>query len=143
VRLRQDIQHVNRWAGVIAVTLLVSGCGSEQSGPQRGSVVAGAPPAAQGPEGSPASVGAGASLIERGRGIYAEQKCQACHSIAGTGNRRYPLDGVGSKLSPDDIRRWIVAPREMNPSVSKRAFDRIPAADLDALVAYVSSLRKG
>jgi mono/diheme cytochrome c family protein len=81
------------------------------------------------------------SRIERGRTVYVEQKCQACHSIAGMGSRRYPLDGVGSKLSADDIRKWIVAPREMNPKVSKRAFDSLPPPDLEALVAYVSSLR--
>jgi hypothetical protein len=56
------------------------------------------------------------------------------------GSRRYPLDGVGSKLSADDIRTWIVAPREMNPKVSKRAFDSLSPPDLEALVAYVSSL---
>jgi mono/diheme cytochrome c family protein len=86
--------------------------------------------------------GTGPSPIERGRVVYAEQKCQACHSIAGVGSRRYPLDGVGSKLGADDIRKWIVAPREMNPRVSKRAFDSLPPADLEALVAYVSSLRR-
>jgi mono/diheme cytochrome c family protein len=80
--------------------------------------------------------------IERGRTVYVEQKCQACHSIAGVGSRRYPLDGVGSTLSPDDIRKWIVSPLEMNPKVSKRAFDTLPPADLEALVAYVSSLQK-
>jgi mono/diheme cytochrome c family protein len=78
----------------------------------------------------------------RGEEVYREQKCQACHSIAGVGNKRYPLDGVGSKLAADDIRRWIVAPREMNPKVSKRAYDRLPKADLEALVAYLQSLRK-
>lgn len=86
--------------------------------------------------------GTGPSRIERGRAVYAEQKCQACHSIAGVGSRRYPLDGVGSKLTADDIRKWIVVPREMNPRVSKRAFDTLPPADLEALVAYVSSLRR-
>jgi hypothetical protein len=30
----------------------------------------------------------------------------------------------------------------MNPKVSKRAYDRLPKADLEALVAYLESLRK-
>lgn len=80
--------------------------------------------------------------VTRGVDVYREQKCQACHSIAGVGNKRHPLDGVGSKLTDEDIRRWIVAPREMNPKVSKRAYDQLPQADLEALVAYLKSLRK-
>lgn len=80
--------------------------------------------------------------VARGAGVYREQKCQACHSIAGAGSRRYPLDGVGSRLTEDDIRKWIVAPREMKPTVSKRAYDKLPKADLEALVAYLKGLRK-
>ena len=82
------------------------------------------------------------AIVTRGAEVYREQKCQACHSIAGVGNRRNPLDGVGSKLSEADIRKWIVAPREMNPKVRKRAYDKLPKDDLDALVAYLKTLRK-
>jgi cytochrome c2 len=85
---------------------------------------------------------AAARQIERGRAVYAEQKCQACHSIGQVGNRRSPLDGVGDRISEDDIRKWIVSPREMNPRVTKRAFDKLPKSDLDALVAYLKQLRK-
>lgn len=81
------------------------------------------------------------TTIERGKAVYAEQRCSTCHAIAGTGNRRNPLDAVGSKLSPEDIRKWIVTPREMNPKVRKRAYDTLPANDLDALVAYLISLK--
>ena len=80
--------------------------------------------------------------VARGAEVYREQKCQACHSIAGAGSRRYPLDGIGSKLTEDDIRKWIVAPRDMNPKVSKRAYDKLPKVDLESLVAYLKSLRK-
>ena len=80
--------------------------------------------------------------VARGAEVYRAQKCQACHSIAGVGSKRYPLDGVGTKLTEDDIRRWIVAPREMKPTVSKRAYDKLPKADLEALVAYLKSLQK-
>jgi mono/diheme cytochrome c family protein len=79
--------------------------------------------------------------VARGKAVYAEQRCSACHSIAGAGNKRNPLDGVGSKLKEADIRKWIVAPREMNPKVRKRAFDKLSKADLDALVAYMLSLK--
>jgi len=82
-----------------------------------------------------------AAEIERGKKVYTAAKCQACHSIAGVGSKRYPLDGVGAKLAPDDIRKWIVTPREMDPKVVKPRFDQFPADDLTALIAYLSTLR--
>ena len=45
--------------------------------------------------------------------MYAAQKCSVCHAIAGKGSKTSPLDGVGTKLSADDIRAWIVDPTEM------------------------------
>jgi cytochrome c2 len=83
-----------------------------------------------------------AARVKRGTEVYREQKCQACHSIAGVGNKRYPLDDVGTKRTEDELRKWIVAPREMNPKVTKRAYDKLPKADLEALVAYLKTLRK-
>jgi mono/diheme cytochrome c family protein len=85
---------------------------------------------------------------KRGAEVYTAQKCSVCHSIQGKGNKTNPLDGVGAKLSADDIRKWIVSPVEMTkqtnstkkpPMVAK--YDKLPAADLDALVAYMQSLK--
>jgi mono/diheme cytochrome c family protein len=75
-----------------------------------------------------------------GRRVYDEQRCQACHSIAGVGNVRHPLDGVGSRLTRDEVTRWIVAPQTMQPDVAKRAYD-LPPAQLEALVDYLMSLK--
>jgi mono/diheme cytochrome c family protein len=49
----------------------------------------------------------------KGEQIYVAQKCSICHSIAGKGNPKGALDGVGSKLTPDDIRLWIVDAKAM------------------------------
>lgn len=87
-----------------------------------------------------ASQDADRARIDRGREVYEQQRCQTCHAIEGVGNRRYPLDGVGVRLTEEQIRKWIVAPREMDPKVRKRAYDKLPKADLDALVAYMRSL---
>ena len=38
------------------------------------------------------------------------RSAQICHAIAGKGNKANPLDGVGKKLSADEIRQWIVNP---------------------------------
>jgi len=85
--------------------------------------------------------------IDKGKQVYTAQKCQACHSVAGVGNKKGALDGVGAKLKEDEIRQWIVAAPEM---AAKAKADRkppmkaymLPKEDVDALVAYMASLKK-
>jgi mono/diheme cytochrome c family protein len=83
-----------------------------------------------------------------GAKVYAAQKCSMCHSIAGVGNKKLPLDGVGTKLTADQIREWIVTPAEAAKKASStakpamRAYPALPKADLDALVGYMKSLTK-
>jgi mono/diheme cytochrome c family protein len=86
--------------------------------------------------------------VKKGAQVYAAQKCQTCHSIAGKGGKASPLDGVGKKLSADEIKAWIVTPTEMTKksgSTKKppmpNKYGSLPAADLDALVAYMQSLK--
>ena len=97
---------------------------------------------------SPASAQPSAqNNIERGKQVYAEQKCSACHSIGTTGNQKGPLDKVGSKLSADDIRAWIVSAPEMTAKTKAarkpqmRSYPKLAKDDLDALVAYMASLK--
>ena len=86
--------------------------------------------------------------IARGQQVFADQKCGLCHSIGDKGNKKGPLDGVGSKLSADDIRAWIADPKGMTAKTKAarkpemRAYPSLPKADLDALVAYMTTLRK-
>ena len=85
--------------------------------------------------------------IEKGKEVYATNKCKTCHSIEGVGAKKGALDGVGSKLSADEIRQWIVDAPGM---ATKAKATRKPAMksyklskdDLDALVAYMASLKK-
>jgi cytochrome c553 len=83
-----------------------------------------------------------------GAKVYAAQKCTMCHSIAGVGNKKLPLDGVGTKLSADQIREWIVTPVEAAKKANStakpamKAYPALPKADLDALVGYMKSLAK-
>ena len=89
-----------------------------------------------------------AAQVKKGEQVYAAQKCSICHSIAGKGGKASPLDGVGAKLSVADIRQWIVEPVAMakkssstkKPPMPKK-YDKLPAADLDGLVAYMQSLK--
>ena len=91
---------------------------------------------------------AAAQDVKHGAEVYAAQKCSMCHAIAGKGKAANPLDGVGAKLSAADIKQWIVDPKGMTtksgstkkpPMPAKYA--GLPAADLDALVAYLASLK--
>jgi mono/diheme cytochrome c family protein len=89
-----------------------------------------------------------AAKIKRGQEVYAAQKCQMCHSIAGKGGKQSALDGVGKKLSADDIRHWIVNPNDMAAKTKStktprmpNLYNKLPAADIDALVAYMVSLK--
>ena len=89
-----------------------------------------------------------AALVQKGETIYAAQKCAICHSIAGKGNQKGSLDGVGTKLSADEIRMWIVNAPEMTAKTKAarkpvmKAYASLPKDELAALVAYIQSLKK-
>lgn len=85
---------------------------------------------------------------KKGAQVYAAQKCQQCHAIGGQGMKANPLDGIGKKLSAADIKEWITHPVEMakksnstkKPPMQDR-YSKLPPADIDALVAYMQSLK--
>ena len=82
-----------------------------------------------------------------GMKVFADRKCSLCHSIAGKGNAKGALDAVGAKLKPEEIRKWIITPAEMTAAAkatrkpAMKAYANLPKADLDALVAYLASLK--
>jgi mono/diheme cytochrome c family protein len=89
-----------------------------------------------------------AGQIKKGQEVYQAQKCQVCHAIAGKGSKTNPLDGVGKKLSADDIKQWITHPTDMAAKVKSTKkppmqdkYGGLSASDLDALVAYMASLK--
>lgn len=83
----------------------------------------------------------------KGEEVFAAQKCSMCHSIAGKGNAKGSLDDVGIRLSADEIRQWIVDSKGMtaktNPTRKPvmRVYN-LPKDEVDALVAYLSALKK-
>jgi mono/diheme cytochrome c family protein len=85
-------------------------------------------------------------LVERGKALYAENRCATCHSIAGKGNKLGPHDDVGARLTADELRAWIVDPRAMARKTKSARKPPMPVfelkrADVDALVAYLSALK--
>jgi mono/diheme cytochrome c family protein len=94
----------------------------------------------------PSAPAASAEVMEAGRRLFAEQTCGRCHSIAGKGNPRTPLDGIAAGRSDEDIRHWIVGDEAVREEMSPRAFAAkqryasLSAEQLAALVAYLKSL---
>ena len=94
------------------------------------------------------SLVASAQDAKKGETVYGAQKCMTCHAISGKGNKNNPLDGIGAKLSADEIRHWIVDPVDATakakstkkPPMPAR-YAKLPADDITNLVAYIQSLK--
>jgi mono/diheme cytochrome c family protein len=86
--------------------------------------------------------------VAHGKQVFTDSKCAVCHSISGQGNKKGPLDEVGSKLSAADIRQWITSAPEMAAKTKAdrkppmKAYGDMSKADVDALVAYLQTLKK-
>ena len=86
------------------------------------------------------------SDVVRGREVYSAEGCSSCHAIAGAGNPRNPLDGVGARQTALELREWITgtgsAIEQLSPAVVRRKqrYQELPEADLTALVAYLTTL---
>jgi cytochrome c2 len=81
-----------------------------------------------------------------GATVYVAKKCQLCHAINGKGNKLGTLDGVGSKLSADEIKEWLVDPKGMTTKTKATRKPlmletKMTPAELDALVVYMLSLK--
>lgn len=96
----------------------------------------------------PAESFAQADKIEAGKKIYAAQKCSTCHAVGGAGGKlASKLDEVGTKLTLAELKAWIVDPDPLTAKIKpapkmKMKKYTLPEADLDALIAYLASLKK-
>ena len=85
--------------------------------------------------------------VARGAELYTEQKCSLCHALQGKGNAKRPLDGVGNHIDAPTAKLWLTDPKtaaakdEKKDTVTMKSFATLPGADIDALVAYVLSLK--
>ena len=78
---------------------------------------------------------------DRGREVYAMQKCALCHSIAGIGGKKMPLDRVGSMLKSEDIRKWVKTPKAMKADSTMKSYPNLPEKDLSDLTTFLMTLR--
>ena len=86
--------------------------------------------------------------VAKGEKLFVDQKCTLCHSVGDKGNKKGPLDGVGSKLSAADLRLWMTDAKTMTEKTKSTRKPEMKSynllkGDLDALVAYMQSLKKG
>ena len=94
-----------------------------------------------------ATAGTG-QAADHGATVFAAQKCSLCHSLDGKGNAKGALDEIGSKLTADQIRQWIVNPVDMSAKAQSarkpamKAYPNLPKDDLDALVTMLATRKK-
>jgi mono/diheme cytochrome c family protein len=132
-----------RWArrlalssGVLLVAIAAALAAWHNRAPNADNAVASAPP----------SQPVANDALEHGGALYREHGCARCHAIAGVGNPRSPLDGVGLRHDAAQLRQWITADAAIAETLSTRTrtvksqYAALPPADLDALVIYLQSL---
>jgi mono/diheme cytochrome c family protein len=68
--------------------------------------------------------------------------CFACHFPEGPqAGRAAPLDGVGSRLTPRQLRLALTFPRRLHPRAKMPSYAYLPAPEQEALVQYLESLK--
>ncbi len=81
------------------------------------------------------------ALIERGRTIYADQGCHGCHTMGAAGTPiASDLSHIGAKYSERDLGDWLRDPSMQKPTAHMPKIE-LTAADVEALAAYLASLR--
>ncbi len=109
-----------------------------------------------GNQAKPASTPSGV-LAERGRAIFLEQRCSACHTIRGAAeetvaaNSLAPdLTHIGSRMflgagilrnDPQNMRDWIAQTQSFKHGARMPSFNELDAEKLHALSAYLEQLK--
>jgi mono/diheme cytochrome c family protein len=86
--------------------------------------------------------------VDAGQQLFTSKGCTKCHQVAGHGNKANVLDGVASKVSAADMKKWLTNPKEMEAKLdhkpkitmsSKKPVLTNP--EIDSLVAYLETLK--
>jgi len=76
----------------------------------------------------------------QGAVVLQSKQCRNCHSLGGAGGRRGPaLDGVGTRLTQDQLIRQVLQGGGNMPAYGKN----LTPAEVTALVAFMQTLRPG
>jgi mono/diheme cytochrome c family protein len=97
-------------------------------------------------------VAAQGAKVDAGKALFTAQKCTTCHKVDGVGGKlASDLTGIGGKRTEADIRKWLTNPAEMEkkletkpkmPMSNYMKTHKLSDADVDALTAYMMSLKK-
>jgi mono/diheme cytochrome c family protein len=90
---------------------------------------------------------AGSALAEdvaAGKAVYdgAKPACKSCHT-----DTKNPLAKAGAENTKDELKAWVRTPKEMITKKGKKGMmpaygpDRINDKDLEALVAYMATMK--
>ena len=80
--------------------------------------------------------------VARGKKIFGDQSCDACHGPDGRGTETAPtLVGTVTKYPGDELARVLRKPTTKMSDGGMQALNDLADADLAALVAYVSGLK--
>lgn len=86
----------------------------------------------------------GTATMSLGAALFKENNCFDCHSLNGVGGSTGPaLDDVGSRLTPDRIKKQIRNPEAFNPESDMPAFPDLSENDLQALAAFLGKQKGG
>ncbi|MFQ5666205.1 MAG: c-type cytochrome [Candidatus Binatia bacterium] len=87
---------------------------------------------------------AGASA-EEGKRLFTERGCHGCHGVAADEDSVSPrvphLAGIGSKVTPEWLDRWIADPKAYNPDTAMPKVE-LTDAERHAVVAYLLTLKR-
>jgi len=91
-------------------------------------------------EPTPVKYTEGRTPLERqGALVLQNKQCRNCHSIGGSGGLRGPaLDGVGARLTGDQLTRQVIQGGGNMPAYGKN----LSPAEVSAIVAFMKTLRE-
>lgn len=102
----------------------------------------------------PAAEPGGDARLVRGRALFLDHGCAACHAVRGTadgGGRGPDLTHVAGRLHlgagtlPNDgaaaMARWLTGVQDLKPGAHMPSITHLPPDALDALAAYLAHLR--
>ena len=85
----------------------------------------------------------------KGHQAFVDNKCLVCHLVGAEGNKKgVVMDGVGARLTADQIRQWITNAPDMAAKANStrkppmKAYTDLPKETVDTLVAYLAGLKK-
>jgi len=93
--------------------------------------------------GSQGKGGGDSAKASEGKSLFAKAGCQGCHKVDGVGGNAGPdLSHVGSRLPDTEWHvRHMQDPGKVRPGSAMPAFGSLPQSELDALAAYLVTLK--